>query len=719
MGKVRHFTGKWLNTSVFREEAIHFRKNGYYCSAPANTIEWKKHWDREIDRCKNGYEVDGERITGQYYYYLNYDPINRITIDEDDKQISTTKEPDFPDFWDWDYEWYWWKEIARHGVLNKVSQAYNILTDSEKRRLNNKGTGGKGYSEAEKKDLKETILYKRLKLKLTAKEDCLDGGKHMILAKSRRKGFSYKMESDTSNNYHFFVRSQTIIGVSDSKYGDEPELFVNNHLSFIDEHTAFGKSRDFKDKADHKRASFQETIGGKKLEKGYMSEIYIMTFKDKADRARGRSPKEQYYEEAGTWVNLIDAYKASLPGTTAGKYVTGQHIVFGTGGKIAEDNGQFSEMFYNPISYDFMAFKNIWDEGAENTYCGFFFSALYNLEGFYDSQGNSDLEAALEFENTRRKRLLEYATSSMAYHRHVTEFPICPSESFGNAESGYFPVAELTQQYNRVIAENLHNKIGIPCNLMAEGNEVRVKPILHGAKPIHDFPIKDEKNLNGCVVIYEPPVEDCPRGLYKIGYDPYRQDQSNGPSLGSIQVYKGIYGTDAVKNTLVAEYTGRPYSADTVSGIALMLAILYNTEVMYENEVTHVKTYFQNKKQLDRLAAQPDSVISKNIQNSKVSRVYGCHMNEKMKDAGEKYIRDWLLEVNNYNEKDEPIYVYQTIYSPSLLQQLIKYNRKQNFDQVMALMQVMFQVQEDIEKVYTKEQKIHRRTEEFMNLYKN
>ena len=36
----------------------------------------------------------------------------------------------------------------------------------------------------------------------------------------------------------------------------------------------------------------------------------------------------------------------------------------------------------------------------------------------------------------------------------------------------------------------------------------------------------------------------------------------------------------------------------------------------------------------------------------------------------------------------------------------------------MALMQVMFQVQEDIEKVYSTEQTANRRAEEFKNLYR-
>jgi len=716
MGKVRHYTGKWLNSKVFSEEALGFKRNGYYCSAPVGTIEWKKYWDKQIKRCIHGYTVDGEKITGYHYFYLNFCNINRINVDENDKITSTVKEPGFPDFWDWDYEYYWWKEIARNGVLNKNSQCYSLLTTNEKNKLFR--VEDKGYSQAEKLELKKTILYKRLKLKLTAHEDCLDGGKNMIVAKARRKGFSYKMVADCLNNYSFYVRSQSIISVSDSEYGKEPQLFITNYLSFVDENCAFAKTRDYKDKADHKRASFQETINGKKLEKGYMSELYVSSFKDKVDRARGKSPKEQYYEEAGTWVNLINSFKASQPGTTDGKYVTGMHIVFGTGGKVAEDNGQFSEMFYNPFAYEMMAFKNIWDDGVEDSYCGFFFSALYNLVGFYDKEGNTDYETAWIFEKERRQRLLSRTTSADGYHRHVTEFPISPSESFGNADSGYFPTAELTNQFNRVISNNLHNKIGIPCNLIMEGSNVKIEPIMVGAKPIHDFPLKDETNLDSCVVIYEAPIDSPPRGLYKVGYDPYRQDKSSGVSLGAIYVYKGVCAGEHTKNIIVAEYVGRPYSADVVSAIALKLAILYNTEVMYENEVTHVKTYFQNKKALDRLAAQPDSVISKNIMNSKVNRVYGCHMNEKMKDAGEKYIRDWLLEVNNYDENDEPIYVYQSIFSPALLQELIKYNRKGNYDRCMALMQVMFQIEESQGQIFGKEKQVNKRAEEFKNLYK-
>ena len=71
-----------------------------------------------------------------------------------------------------------------------------------------------------------------------------------------------------------------------------------------------------------------------------------------------------------------------------------------------------------------------------------------------------------------------------------------------------------------------------------------------------------------------------------------------------------------------------------------MLAELYNAEIMFENEVPDVKKYFERRKKLHLLAAQPDGVISKNIKNSRVARIYGCHMNEKLKDAEQNILNN-------------------------------------------------------------------------------
>ena len=99
--------------------------------------------------------------------------------------------------------------------------------------------------------------------------------------------------------------------------------------------------------------------------------------------------------------------------------------------------------------------------------------------------------------------------------------------------------------------------------------------------------------MDGCVIIYEAFIPGTAKGVYKIGYDPYRQDTSkNSPSLGSTIVYKTVGKGHFSKNIIVAEYVGRPANMDIYNRNVMLLAEYYNTTVMYENEVTSVKNLF-------------------------------------------------------------------------------------------------------------------------------
>ena len=73
------------------------------------------------------------------------------------------------------------------------------------------------------------------------------------------------------------------------------------------------------------------------------------------------------------------------------------------------------------------------------------------------------------------------------------------------------------------------------------------------------------------------------------------------------------------------------------------------------------------------------------------------HMVDKIKEAGEKYINSWLLTVRDITEDGREILQLETINSIGLLEELISYNRKGNFDRVISLMMVLFQVEaEDV-----------------------
>jgi hypothetical protein len=363
----------------------------------------------------------------------------------------------------------------------------------------------------------------------------------------------------------------------------------------------------------------------------------------------------------------------------------------------------FAEMFYNPETYGILPFINIWDENAEDTTCGFFHPVTWNMEGYYDEQGNSDIEGATIFERERRQTILESATSTLALQTHIQEFPFCPSEAFLTVSRNNFPVVELRNQLNKVIRERLQQKKGTNVILERKDRKIAARPDLNRKlKPIYNYKPKVD-DITGCPIIYEYPVDNPPKGLYKIGYDPYRQDLSEGVSLAAIYVYKTTHRNSYSKNLIVAEYVGRPEEADDVNRIASHFSEMYNAEIMHENEVTHVKNFFRRHKTLHRLAAQPDKVISKSIKKSTVSRVYGIHMVDQLKDDGEKYIKDYLLQVTDYDEHGNPILNLEKIYSIGLLEELIQYNKKGNFDRVMAFMMCMFQCQEDaLDKEYDK-----------------
>lgn len=702
------YTGKWINSQVFREEANKFVANGYYCESRSGTPDYFDYWDEQLRRCKEGYEVDGHKITGHHYFYLNFTQIQLTETTAGSK--SARKITRQPDFWDGDYDYFWALEIARNGLYSEETQVPSTYEEKQSFRLLqtrineikeevNDPNALKNNEEyirlKEERDVISQKILDRLQLRVKPHLDHVDGGHHMIVGKSRRKGYSFKDGAICANIYNTHRKAQIIIGAAEKKflYPKGTMGMASDYLNFLNEHTGWAKSRDYVDKQDHKKASYMTYVNGRKVEAGYQSEIFALTFKDNPDAARGKDAVIVLLEEAGAFPNLAQSYSAIYPALTSGAYITGQIIIFGTGGDMESGTLDFADMFYHPEAYGLMPFQNTWDKDAQNTYCGFFHPVTWNLEGFYDKQGNSDIEAATRFEMERRANIIKNSSSSLAIQQHVQEFALNPSEAFLMVSSNIFPVVELRNQLNKVEVHNLDKVKGQAVTLIEEAGNIKAKPDLEDKlKPIYNQKPK-EKDLTGAVVIYEYPVDSPPRGLYKIGYDPYAQDI--GTSLAAIYVYKGSLKGNYNNNTIVAEYIGRPSEADDVNRISLQLAKLYNAEVMHENMVSHVKNYYRLKRNLHYLAMQPDAVISKSIKDSTVARVYGIHMNEQLKKDGAKYIKDWLLQVRDYDENGDAILNLETIYSKGLLEELISFNMRDNFDRIMAFMMCMFAVQEE------------------------
>lgn len=688
VNSVRNPDGIWINSQAFREEGNKFKKYNYYIADPWGSPAWFEYWQEQRKRCINGYSVGGVKITGEHYFYLNFTPIQKV---DNINGNRADKVEGFPDFWDGDYNYFWSREIAKNGLVKALGVKEEFDEDFK---INCKTLP---EAEAQKKLLQK--YFDGLQLEVRIEVDYLGGGYNLIVGKSRRKGYSLKNQAIAANNYQTILKSYTAFGAYEKRFLYPGAIFsyTMDTINFVNSNTAWAMPSDVLKKADHIKSSYIEYKNGIKLESGFKSEIQAVTFKDNPDALRGKNAKDIFFEESGAFGTpglLKASYAASQDCVMAGATKTGMITIFGTSGDMEGGTYDYADMFSRPEAFDLMPFINIWDEDSLTTKVGFFHPINWNMEGFYDEQGNSNKKAAKDLELSIRTKLIKNGATSTELQQRMQEKPLGPAEAFAAVSSNTFPVVELKQQLQKVKANGWQFTKGTPVDLLNEDGKVIARPILNGSKePItsyHHIPT----NKRGCPMIYEHPVPNAPKGLYKIGYDPIRQEE--GTSLASICVYKSVHVGTVYHSILVAEYIGRYEDPDDIDRVAEMFADLYNTTIMYENEVTGVKNYFRRIKRLGLLAIQPDAVISKNVKHSKVARVYGCHMNVQLKDAGERYVKSWLLTVLDYDEQGNPIRVIDRIYSIRLLEELISYNRKGNFDLVSSLFMCMFQVQEEI-----------------------
>ena len=625
---------KFINTDLFSEVSKYYLKHKVYTHAPEGTSEHKEFWDREEKRCKEGRTIGGVRITGEHYAYLNY---GRILATVEDGGRSR-KIDTFPKFLDMDYYW------------------YHELEEAEK------------------------------------------NGQGMIVVKARRKGFSYKNAFGMAWKFTWYPFSVSILAAFEKTFWANTMEMAKNMINFINQNTDWAKGFLI-DRQDHIKAGYieKDVISGINIHKGYKSELLALSFKDAPQKSVGRTAERMLFEEAGDWPGLLQAYQRSYPLFKDGNIMIGIPIIYGTGGNNKNGtNADFEEMFYNPSVYGLRSYDNVYDDNAVGE-AGWFVDDAWYREPFVDKAGNALREEAKE--DVLLEREQKKHADPKAYNMLVTQHPNTPKEAFLRNEGSVFPAIELYNVLSRLKANDRYKKIGTPGKLYIEDNKIRFRPDLEKQlEPLNRFPHKPNDDVTGCPVIYQHPPENIPYGLYKIGLDPVAFDKSGSRSLNAAFVYKSLQSFEHGYDEIVAEYVGRPDNIEIYNRNLELLSEYYGgAEIMFENDRGEVLSYFKRRGKLNLLADQPDNVISKVIKDSTVARIKGCHMNERMKDAGEKFILRWLWTERGSNVDGEKVYNMDLIMSPALLEELIQYHRGGNFDRVMALMQVMFMVEETYE----------------------
>lgn len=634
------FNKKIYNSDKFRQAAIFFKEHGAYTLAPPGTTDYIKYWDEETNRCLYGYVApDGDAISGYNYFYLNYSPIMKLSEVEytdryGNKRTRRERILEFPNFWDYDYYY------------------FNAIEEAETE------------------------------------------GKHLVVLKSRQRGYSFKGASMLVRNYELIPGSKSFAVASEQKFliGDGLLTKAWQIMDFIDKNTAWSKQRLTSTRME-RVAGFKITDEfGKQTEQGYLSSITGITLKNDPERLRGTRGKLVLFEEGGKFPNLETAWRVEQPAVETDDGVAfGLLIAFGTGGTEGGAFDGLKNLFYKPEAFNCLAFPNIWDDGQEQTKCGFFVPSWSNMEStdengkqrFMDQYGNSLKEKAIEELIAQRNKVKDGGASQTSIDRFISERPLKPQEAVLELGKNIFPRQLLMNQLTRIRTNEKLRNMKHVVDLAWDG-EGQVKATEKKSGDITTYHLKKDDKPHGSIVIWEYPIKDPPFGLYIAGADPYDHDESFTNSLGSTFIFKRVKAGEAWNDVIVAEYSGRPDTAEQYYENVRKLLIFYNARLLFENERKGIYPYFTNKHCDYLLADQPDKVISEVFKDSKVQRRKGCHMTKSIRAYGEGLILEWLMDEFEQGHPN-----IERVYSEPLIEELIENDGVKNVDRVIALCMTM------------------------------
>lgn len=628
----------------FREVAITFQNTGKYTNLRPNAnpnSEYGKWTRREVERCWNGMvrPEDGAYVTGDMYFYLNYNPIVQSKIREGTKVADRVV--DFPEFW----EGVQWRFIYHEQARNNAHHCAEIA----------KRGASKSYSAAAK-------LAKRFIL----------GENYINQEEVRGVVMAYQKE--------YLTKDGTL-----NKFADVRDFLAKNTQW---PHKTLTKSLD---KMQWKMGYIDLNTGA---EDGTKNEVLGVSAKDDPDKARGKRASVIIVEEFGNFPRITDTYRVTLPSVQEGDIVFGQLNLIGTGGSEGNDFAGAQEMLYNPIGYNIQPLPNVYDKAASAKKDSiFFFPAYVNRKGCYNKDGISDVTKAL-LEICNNRYIVKYnSTDPMALTRTKAENPITLQDAIMRRDGSIFPVAALMERIDQIRSNPSEYDDVYTGDLVfnAEG-KVEFKP--SNKQPIRDFPHKDNK-LEGAIEIFKMPEYGGDGKIipdrYWAGLDPYDSDSAETLSLGSMFVM------DSFTDTLVAEYTGRPLLADEFYEECRKLALFYNAKINYECNLKGVFTYFSKMHCLHLLSDTLESLKDKDDIGGHIitNKMKGVNATAPINNYARTLIRNWLLKPITIIKEVDGEQVETTIpnlyriRNLALLLELSQWNPDGNFDRVSSLGMLM------------------------------
>lgn len=631
------------DADYFRPAAIHFQQHGCYTFLRPNSnpnSEFRKFWDREIDRCLNGYlrEFDGAWISGYNYFFLNYLPMLVNKIMEGKKKAIRTE--DFPfllegNVWRFYYlntareQGHHAIELAKRGCAKSYTlasmMAHNLIL---------------GRSEEERK---RTITV------LTAyQKEYLSDSKDGTLSKFK-----------PAINFLF----------SNTPF---PHLMLKNSPNEMTW-----------------QMGYKDEYG---VERGSLNQVLAVSAKDDSDKLRGKRA-DIFYEEMGTFPNLLSLYDVTRKSVEDGNYTFGIMYLVGTASESESDFSSAKTLLYNTEAYNILSLPNVYDKkGQGKSTFGYFFPSYINRAGCYNKDGVSDVVKAL-IEILMARYNAKFSSDPKTVLRVIAEDPITPAEAIIKVKAAYFPVTALTERLQQ-LDTNPHAYDDVYIGHLSLDSKGQVKFTPSNDTPIRKYGV--DNDTPGALEIFAMPEKGrdgkVPHTRYIIGHDPVDNDVAESSSLSSTFVL------DLWTDSIVAEYTGRQKMAEDNYEIVRLLCLFYNARCLYESNVKGLYAYFRRMNCTHLLADTPEYLRDKQLikYSSFGNNQKGVTATAAINNYANGLIRDWLIKpvpmlVRNDNGEEMEV-LLQNLYrirNRALLEELIAFNPELNVDRIRALGLVM------------------------------
>lgn len=640
----------YKDADYFRQSALYFLKEGVYTKLipnPNPNSEYRRFWDREIDRCYNGLlrESDGMWIPGYLYWFLNYCPM-MINEYQKGKKKAIRKEG-FGLF----FEGIW----LRYLYLNDAREEGHHAAELAKRGCS------KSYSLA-------SIMSKNLIIG----ESVETQRRNITVLTAYQKEY---LRDDKDGTLSKFVPTLSHL----SKYTPFPRLMIkqsSNEMTW---------QMGYKDEYGKLQGSLNMVMG--------------VSAKDDSDKLRGKRGWI-LFEEFGNFSGLLELYDVTRKSVEDGDFTFSLMYLVGTANNKESNFQSAKTLLYAPSSYNIKEVKNVYDKkGQGKDYFAYFFPAYLNRAGCFNEDGISDVVMALlQILNNRYKA--KYGADPTSVLRVIAEDPITPAEAIIKVKDAYFNVQALNERASQLDKNpSLYNDIYVGELYIDGEGEVKFRPT--DSIPIRSYPV--DNDTKGALEIYAMPEKDRSgkvfNNRYIIGVDPVDNDVAESSSLYSCFVF------DLFTDTIVAEFTGRNPFADDNFEITRLLCLFYNARCLYESNKKGIYAYFKVKRSVHLLAETPEYLRDKQlIKYSNVgSNAYGVNASSAINNYANSLLRDWFNKLVQISiEKEDGTYdqvsvpVIHTLKTRALIEEAIQFNPEINVDRIRAMGMVMIYRQEYI-----------------------